>query len=259
MTTIKLLNRDNKMLYEATGECATALTVSRAYEQGDWLEIQSDAAYLYISVDAFLPPAYVYVPDGRLAYRFPTDAAALQPYAPQAFRGLLHTYTACVADEAKSVYRNLALNPAAQRAFEGGYPFAHANVETRDESVFFARNTIDGCLQNNSHGPWPFQSWGIGLSETAEIQIDFGRAVTADKMLLTLRADFPHDAYWRQATVTLSDGTELTFSLEKSEKAQTVLLGGEHQISWIKLHSLVKEVMDSPFPALTEWEIWGRG
>ncbi len=259
MIALTLLAADGTVLGEARDKEAAALTVLRAYQPGDRLVVDTDQRELYISVDAFLSPAYLYVPQGRFTFSFPTAAAELEPYAPQAFRGELHTYMAAPAGELQGAYRNLALNPVAQRQFGGGYPFASANVETRDESVFFARNVIDGCLQNHSHGPWPYQSWGIGLSETAEIRLDFGREVKTDRMRLVLRADFPHDAYWRQATVTLSDGAEYTFPLEKSDQPQEIAFEHAHQVRWMKLHHLVKQVMESPFPALTEWEVWGWG
>ena len=257
MLELSLMDAGGRVLETARSADAAALTAVRTYQSGDQLVIETDQKELHVSVDAFLPPAYLYVPEGRFTYVFPTQPQELEPYAPQAFRGELHTYMAAPASRGRGVYRNLALNPVAQRQFAGGYPFVSANIETRDESVFFARNVIDGCLQNHSHGAWPYQSWGIGLSETAEIQLDFGREVRVDKMRLVLRADFPHDAYWRQATVLLSDGTEHTISLEKTDKAQKIVFDRVHTIRWIKLYRLVKQVMDSPFPALTEWEVWG--
>lgn len=259
MIELTLLDANGVALDSVRSGDAAALTAVRTYRPGDRLVIVTDQRELYVSVDAFLTPAYLYIPEGSFVFTFPTEPAELEPYAPQAFRGELHTYTAAPAVRSRGVYRNLALNPVAQRRFGGAFPFASANVETRDESVFFARNVIDGCLQNHSHGPWPYQSWGIGLSETAEIQVDFGREVKVDKMRLVLRADFPHDAYWRQGTVSLSDGTEYTFPLEKTDQAQEIAFEHMHLIRWIKLHHLVKQVMDSPFPALTEWEIWGWG
>lgn len=259
MIELTLLDANGVALDSVRSGDAAALTAVRTYRPGDRLVIVTDQRELYVSVDAFLTPAYLYIPEGSFVFTFPTEPAELEPYAPQAFRGELHTYAAAPAVRSRGVYRNLALNPVAQRRFGGAFPFASANVETRDESVFFARNVIDGCLQNHSHGPWPYQSWGIGLSETAEIQVDFGREVKVDKMRLVLRADFPHDAYWRQGIVSLSDGTEYTFPLEKTDQAQEIAFEHMHLIRWIKLHHLVKQVMDSPFPALTEWEIWGWG
>lgn len=259
MVELSLLDGQGEVLDRVRSAEAAALTAVRAYQPGDQLVIVTDQQELYVSVDAFVTPAYIHVPQGRFTYVFPTQDAELQPYAPQAFRGELHTYTAAPALCSRGIYRNLALNPVAQREFGGAFPFVSANVETRDESVFFARNVIDGCLQNHSHGMWPYQSWGIGLSECAEITLDFGREVKIDKMRLVLRADFPHDAYWRQGTVSFSDGTKHTFSLTKTDQPQEIPLERVHLVRWMKMHHLVKQVMDSPFPALTEWEVWGWG
>ena len=259
MVELKLLDGRGQVLARAKGERSVTLTAARTYEPGDRLELISDEPYVYASVDAFQLPAWLYLPGGRSTYVFPTEPAALEPYSPQAFHGGVHTYTLGHAPQVKDVRRDLALDPLAQRVFAGAYPFARANVETRDESVFFARNVIDGIHLNQSHGIWPYESWGIGLSETAQIEILFGREVTVDAMRLTLRADFPHDAYWKQATVTLSDGYELTFPLQMTAEGQDIAFDAPHVITSIRLHHLVKQVMDSPFPALRSWEVFGIG
>ena len=110
-------------------------------------------------------------------------------------------------------YRNLAENPADQRGEVEAYPHATANVETRNESGFAARNVIDGEHIACGHGEWPFGSWGIGARTDARLTLDFGREVEIDALTLYLRADFPHDAYWISGTVTLDDGYEKTFPL----------------------------------------------
>ena len=63
------------------------------------------------------------------------------------------------------------------------------NVETRGEAVFAARNAIDGVYENDAHGIWPYQSWGINRDPNAALTLDFGRPVTIDELRLTLRAD----------------------------------------------------------------------
>lgn len=54
------------------------------------------------------------------------------------------------------------------------YPHATANVETRGESVFAAKNAIDGVRANRSHGEWPYESWGINMQDDAAMKLDFG-------------------------------------------------------------------------------------
>lgn len=259
MMELILQDASGTVLARAAGQESAALTVERTYVPGDTLTILTAEPYIYASVDACLLPAHLYVPSGRFVYRFPTDPQALEPYHPQAFRSGVHTYMVGKDAAVKKIRRDLALNPLCQHEQGGAWPFAHANVETRGESVFFARNVIDGIHLNNSHGVWPYESWGIGLSETAEITIEFGRKVTVDAMCLTLRADFPHDAYWKQASVTLSDAYSQTFELQMTADGQQIVFDAPHEITSITLHSLVKQVMDSPFPALRSWEVFGIG
>lgn len=80
-----------------------------------------------------------------------------------------------------------------------------------------------------------------------------------EELILYLRADFPHDAYWTQATVTLSDGLEHSFALERRDGPQRVPLGAR-TVRWLKLHRLVKSDEPSTFPALRQlmamgWDI----
>ena len=83
-----------------------------------------------------------------------------------------------------TAYRNLAKNVMDQHGDHGCYPHAYANVETRGESVFAARNAIDGVLANASHGAWPYESWGINMQDDAELTLEFGRPVDFDKIVL---------------------------------------------------------------------------
>ena len=78
-----------------------------------------------------------------------------------------------------------------------------------------------------------------------------------DALALYLRADFPHDAYWTQGTVTLDDGFEKTFELEGKDGAQHIELG-THMVRSLKLHRLIKCDMPSAFPALRQIEVFGR-
>ena len=60
--------------------------------------------------------------------------------------------------------RNLALNPLDQRGNTGMRPHACANVETRNEALFAARNAVDGIHANLRHYPYPaltqVEAWG---------------------------------------------------------------------------------------------------
>ena len=179
-------------------------------------------------------------------------------YAPGLFEAPRHILSARIlSPEELAASRNVACNPSDLRGDTDFYPHCTANVETRNEACFCARNVIDGIRLNTFHGEWPFQSWGIGAREDAWCRLDFGREIIADRMALTLRADFPHDAWWTSGHAVLSDGTELAFDLEKSGDRQWISLGGR-RVSWMRLERMVKSDDPSAFPALTQWEVFGR-
>ena len=161
------------------------------------------------------------------------------------------------APEEVTVTRNLAFNPYDCHGDHGFYPHATANVETRGEAVFAARNAIDGIRENRSHGAWPYQSWGINRDPQARLRLDFGRAVEVSELRLTLRADFPHDSWWTAATVVFSDGSREQLALTKTADAQRFALA-PRRVEWLELCELKKAEDASPFPALTQLEAWGK-
>ena len=123
--------------------------------------------------------------------------------------------------------------------------------------VFAAKNAIDGLKANSFHGEWPYTSWGINRDPNAAWRLDFGRTVELDEAVFYLRADFPHDAWWREATMCFSDGSSLVIPLEKSAAGQRIRFPAK-QVEWVSLNSLKKADDPSPFPALTQLELWGR-
>lgn len=88
-------------------------------------------------------------------------------------------------------YRNLAENVWDQHGDVNCYPHASANVETRGESVFASLNAIDGVTVSESHGQWPYESWGINRRDDAAWKVEFGRPVEMNKLVIYTRADFP--------------------------------------------------------------------
>ena len=252
-------------VYSAQGKCLAqsstgVLVYAKSYQEGDYLVIREENApcRLHVMVDQTIQPAFIYLPDGELTYRIPFGEA-MRAYPPNAFQGPKHAITArLMTPEEIHAYRNLAENPIDQRGDVTAWPHAVANVETRGESVFAARNVIDGWTINHNHGDWPFQSWGIGLREDAWLTIDFGRPVQVNALEVFLRADFPHDAYWTRAIVSLSDGTEHALDLVKTGEGQRFDIG-EHTITSLKFDRMIKCTdSESPFPALTELRVYGH-
>ena len=232
------------------------LCVDRAYQPGDTIHI-SGPAHLKVRMDQGLPAGEVFLPEGKMAWPVPAGEHRLA-YAPGIFEAPRHVIAVRSLSKEELLHsRNLACNPADLRGDTDFYPHCTANVETRNEACFCARNVIDGLRLNTFHGEWPFQSWGIGAREDAWCRLDLGRPVIAEKMALTLRADFPHDAYWTAGHVVLSDGSDISFSLQKKADRQWIGLEGR-EISWLRLERLVKSDDPSAFPALTQWEVFGR-
>lgn len=248
--------RNGNVLASAQGEQEVTLLYTGAYQEGDVIAFTASDCRAIVQVDQQVAPARVYLPSLAFSYRLPLSGDNPAVYPPQAFAGDAHLIS--IRPDVSNEYRNLARNPADQRGDVAAYPHATANVETRNESVFAARNTIDGVHIANGHGAWPYGSWGIGARTDAELTLDFGRRVEIDRIVLYLRADFPHDAWWISGTVTLDDGFSLTFPLVDKDGAQTLSLGGAHTVRTLRLHSLVKCDMPSAFAALRQIEVYGR-
>ena len=255
MIRIEVRNAEGELIASAEHESEALLCAERVYEPGDVIVI-SGAEHLWVQMDQAMPAGEVYLPKGCMTWTVPAGEHRLA-YAPGTFEAARHVITVRRMTDAEiSANRNIARNPADLRGDTDFYPHCTANVETRNEACFCARNVIDGYRLNTFHGEWPFQSWGIGAREDAWCLLDLGRNVRAESMALTLRADFPHDAYWVSGHVVLSDGTDLSFPLQKTGDRQYIDLGGR-TVRWLRLERLQKSDDPSAFPALTEWEVFG--
>lgn len=255
---LKVLDRDGRTLAAAPPGESVTLVYGGCYQPGDWIALESDGTEMFcqIHLEDSMPPAVVYLPDGSLQYHIP-PAEDRSNYSPKSFTGPVHVLQARVLEKAElQTRRNLALNPYDGHDSTGFFPHAKANIETRGEAVFAARNAIDGVFVNWSHGKWPYQSWGINQDPNAEFRLDFGRPVLVDELRLTLRADFPHDSWWEEGTVVFSDGSRETLRLEKAETPQAFPIEPRRVESLI-LKDLKKAPDLSPFPALTQLEVYG--
>lgn len=257
MITITAYTASGNALATISHADEALLRIDREYEPGDYIELVTDTPHLIVQMDVTLLPAEVYVPSGRMTWTVPSGEHRLA-YSPVAFTGPRHLITArAMTGEEIACRRNVACDPADLRGDTNFYPHCTANVETRGESCFAARNVIDGVRISSYHGEWPFQSWGIGAREDAWCLLEFGREVNVDEMALTLRADFPHDAYWVSGHVVLSDGAEIAYDLEKTGDRQYIALGS-HRVTWMRLERMQKNDDPSAFPALIEWEVFGK-
>ena len=256
--SICVVDHNNSILVEKTWENEVFLAYRNAFEPGDKIKITSSevGVFLFLTVASCVVPSLVYLTEHETYYQIPfgDDRKVFPPHSFDGERHYIHVRVA----RPEEVYRrrNLALNPAATHCFSGMYPFASANVETRGEMVFAAKNAIDGVVANDNHGKWPYTSWGINRDPEAALKLEFGRDILADELVVYLRADFPHDAWWESADVHFSDGTSMQLSLKKTHEAQRFTFPTK-RISWLVIDTLIKADDPSPFPALTQLEVWG--
>lgn len=263
---ITITNTQNKVKCQASGGNEIWLVYQESYQPGDRIIFETDEVpgFYVIRVDGCLDEAYVYLTQRQISYTIPFEGENPLKldrisYHSGSFTWERHYVTMRKArTQENKNYRNLAKNVMDQRDSTGCYPHAHANAETQGliAPLFAARNVIDGVLANTCHAPWPFQSWGIDQREDAEITVEFGRPVDMNELRLTTRADFPHDSWWIQATVTFSDGTTEVVKLEKCVEPQMFPIKREG-ITWLKISNLIKADDPSPFPALTQIEVYG--
>lgn len=255
---ITIKGQDGSVKCTKTGEGQVVMVYKGEYEAGDQIlfAVPETGCHYVLRVDDCMDQASVYLTEPELVFSIPFEEQKIS-YNPKAFTGERHYLTIRKAEDFEvSARRNLALNPADQHGDHGCYPHAHANVETRGEAVFAARNAIDGIQANESHGRWPFESWGINMQDDAEITLEFGRPVDFDTIVLCTRADFPHDNWWTEADIEFSDGTKERLTMEKSVAPHRFSIVRKN-ITWLKLGRLIKADDPSPFPALSQIEVYG--
>ena len=257
---MEMIVRDGagRVLARAEHSHEVLLALDHVWADGDRVEIAAPPrSHLWLRMGAAIPEGEVYCPEGQVTWRVPAGEHRLA-YAPMAFDVPRNILSARIMSQAElQALRDIARNPLDLRGDTDFYPHCTANVETRNESVFAARNVVDGLRYNTCHGEWPYESWGIGAREDAWCRLDFGREVIVERMALTLRADFPHDAYWVSGHAVDSTGRDISFDLEKTAERQWIDLGSQ-RIRWLRLERMIKSDDPSAFPSLRAWEVIGR-
>lgn len=255
--TLSVVDTAGTELFHAEGADMVQLDLmNQPFRSGDRIVVETyeDLTELEIMLDPALGPCTVLLKGGRLEFPIPFDEAR-KPYHPSAFLGnRIWGYARLLDSRERSNYRNLALNTHDLSDQNTFFPHASTNSGATDER-FAARCAIDGVTQTCLHGDWPYASWGINGRDDAWLQIDFGRSIEAHELKIFNRADYPHDSWWKQVEVTLSDGTELALDTQKTGAPQAFDLGGR-SIEWIRLHDLVRGD-DGKFPALSQIQVWG--
>ena len=241
---------------------------------GDKIKVRLDGcSYIAVKFNENLKESLIYVPNKSFEYVVPTKNEIIGGYDAKTFSGDKHyIYVKEVEDEEIYAYRNLALNSHDLPSNTKAYPHACANFVTREEPCFYARNAIDGHINNQGHGGYPFNSWAGGARNDLEFCVDFGQAVELDKLVFYLRADFtndalgnPHDSYWKNIDVEFSDGQIKTCEFKlynknlhpDNSKGIEIKLD-KIQTKTIKLFNFKQITEKLGFAALTQIEAYGK-
>ena len=213
----------------------------------------SGSNYLLLKIGTLLEEALVYLPNGTFEYTVPTTSEA-KVYPDKTWSSSINISARIPTQDELREERNLALNPYDLKTQNQYFPHVTANSECRNEAAFLVRNAVDGFSSNTGHGNYPYQSWGPEQISNPEMTVDFGRDVILTKVVIFIRADFPHDTYWNTGKLKFSDGTVKDITLQKVAAAQTIELG-EITTKSVSLTEL-KGVMG--WAGITEIQVFGR-
>ena len=274
MLFLKITGKDKTEKFSAKGS-EIKTTYNGLLESGDEIKISADGVNVFsVQLDPTLKPSLIYAPNKSFKFVVPDKRELAMCYAPNAFSGNVHPIEIReIEDEEFFCERNIALNSHDLRAKTGGFPHASANFVTREEPCFYERNAIDGVINVQGHGSFPYHSWAGGARGDLVYTLDFGREVEIEKLVFYLRADFkkepngePHDSYWEDIDVLFSDGETVKgkFALDRdhelspaNSKGLEVKIGGKRTRTVTLLN--FKQVTEKlSFAALSQIEVIGK-
>jgi len=255
---LTIIDKDGKEKFFHKGECIDCV-YNGEYEPGDKICVNTtDCEYLDIKFDETLAHSIIFVPSKRFEFEIPFDGMRAG-YAPEAFGGNCHSIkVAEPTEEEKYSTRIISFNPHDQRGQKRYFPHAYANLVTREEPCFFERNAIDGVKDNKGHGWYPYHSWAGGAREDLEYYIDFGTEVEVEKLVFYLRADFPHDTYWKSIDVEMNGKIVKTADFEKTAEGQELILDEKVKTRVIHLTNFKQAEIPFSWAALSQVEVYGN-
>ena len=258
MLTLKVLDKNKNVLASAQGK-SVSLNYDALYNDGDSIRVGSNTdTFIAVKFDKTLEESIIYCPGKSFEFVIPGKSVLDGCYAPDAFSGDGHIISAReVSDEEAYAYRKISLNSHDIHGKSRSFPHASANFVTRENPCFYARNAIDGVIHNESHGVFPYHSWAGGAREDLEFLLDFGGKVLVDKIVFYLRADFPHDTYWKNIDVEFSDGSIETAEFLETADGQALSFEAR-ETTFIKLVNFKQAVFPLSWAALTQIEVFGN-
>lgn len=212
--------------------------------------------YLAITIGKNVKEAILYVPSGVYEYTVPTALTAIYP-SGFVNGGKVSVRIPTAAELTKRF--NLALNPYDTTANKStAYPHVSCNNEY-NQNEFAARCAIDGFTQNTGHGYYPVQSWGPKdvVKKTDYFTIDFGRNVLVNEIVVYLRGDFGHDAYFSAITVEFSDGTTQVINPIMTRDGQSFKIPAKVTESVKLTGFVIDSSKGGPWTGLAEVEVYG--
>jgi hypothetical protein len=250
--TIKLLNAQGSQLRRSNNE---SLVYNREFYKGQKLTF-TGPKYMAVKIGDNLPEAVLYFPRGRGELAIPSFQEASK--GPVEFSNKENKVSLREVPFGElNTYRNLAINPYDwQPDIVTFFPHAESNSECRGEYRFSARNAINGLVKNDKHSRWEDRSWGPEKINDPWFEIDFGRLVETDKLVIYIRADFPHDGYWKSATIEFDDGSEEKIKIKKTAKPQEFKFPARKILS-LRINNL-SQTEPLKWCAITEVEVWGK-
>jgi len=258
MIDFSVLDKDGEVLAKQRGY-NIEFNFERGFKPGDRVAIKlSDCNFIKIKLDDTLAESILYIPNKTFNFKIPFEKVG-KSYNPDSFAGKPQTITVREIDD-NEVYahRNIALNSLDFPDARGVYPHAKANFVTRGHASFEERNAIDGMTDNDGHGNFPYQSWAGGAREDLIYTIDFGREVEIEKFVFFLRADFPHDTYWKSLDIKFSDNSTQSASFVETGKGQEVVLKEKKTTKTVTLTNFKQAVVPLSFAALSQIEVYGN-
>lgn len=255
---LKIIDAEKEILFQKKGQEIDCIYEGE-YKEGDKIIVSCQGVeFIKVKLDETLKEAIVFMPNGSMELEIPFGRNRAM-YDEQAFLGTSHRIIAREAEEDEAYgIRNIAKNPYDMHGKSRFFPHAYANLVTREDPCFFERNAIDGVCDNSSHGGYPYHSWAGGAREDLEYYLDFGRAVEVEKVVFFLRADFPHDTYWKSIDVEFSDGTRKTASFEKTAEGQELVLDEPITTKIIHLTNFKQASYPFSWAALSQIEVYGK-
>ena len=251
---IKDINKDEKASF--SGEFID-VDYSEFYKEGDFFTVSTDTDFIAVSFDESQKLSIIYVPEHEFSYTVPLGKA-LTAYDSESWSKKGHRIIIRPADEEAFNTRNIALNSVDYTLNKRTFPHAEANFVTRGDPVFEAKNAIDGICENKGHGEYPYHSWAAGAREDMIYTLDFGTEVEVEKLIFFLRADFPHDTYWKSLNVEFSDGEKAHAEFEMTADGQELVLDKPKKTKTITLVDFKQVSEPLSWAALTQIEVIGK-